>query len=205
MTSPIQTPDCSLRVCENLWVNKAFIQQMHDIIIEAPLRTKQYRYSDIGFILLRELVEQLSGTTMDSYLNKEFYQPMGLDRISFNPLNKFKKEEIIPSSNDQFFRKQILQGYVHDESSALQGGVSGSAGLFANAECIATIYQMLLNGGVLNGERYLSKETCRLFTTETSKISRRGLGFDKPEPDSKKINPCSPSTSMTAFGNTGFT
>ena len=205
MTSPIQTSDCTLRVCENLWVNKAFIQQMHDIIIETPLRTKQYRYSDIGFILLRELAEKLSGTSMDIYLNKEFYQPMGLDRIAFNPLSKFSKEEIVPSSNDQFFRKKVLQGYVHDESSALQGGVSGSAGLFANAEEIATIYQMLLNGGVLNGKRYLSKETCRLFTTETSKISRRGLGFDKPEPDSKKINPCSPSTPMSAFGHTGFT
>ena len=205
MTSPVQTADCTLQVCENLWVSRAFIQQMHDIILETPLRTKQYRYSDIGFILLRELAEQLSGKPMDNYLDEVFYQPMGLERIAFNPLSKFNKEEIVPSNNDQFFRKQILQGYVHDESSALQGGVSGSAGLFANAESVASIYQMLLNGGVLNGKRYLSKETCRLFTTETSKISRRGLGFDKPEPDSKKINPCSPSTPMSTFGHTGFT
>ncbi len=205
MTSPTQTATHTLQVTENLWVNKEFAAQMKQMIADIPLKSKQYRYSDLGFILLKYLVEELSGKEMDQYLTKEFYEPMGLDRITYKPAGKFDMSEIIPSNNDQLFRKQLIKGYVHDESSALQGGVSGSAGLFANAEQVAYLYQMLLNGGTFNGKRYLSKETCRLFTTETSKISRRGLGFDKPEPDSKKVNLCSPSTPLNTFGHTGFT
>ena len=101
--------------------------------------------------------------------------------------------------------KQLIHGYVHDESAAFQGGVAGSAGLFGNAEEVAAVYQMLLNRGEYHGKRYLSEETCRLFTTEKSKQSRRGLGFDKPEPNTTKVNPCSPSTPLSAFGHTGFT
>lgn len=77
-----------------------------------------------------------------------------------------------------FLRKETLQGFVHDEASAFFGGLGGNAGLFSTAREVARIYQMLLNRGELDGQRYLSKETCQLFTTEVSKISRRGLGFD---------------------------
>lgn len=91
------------------------------------------------------------------------------------------KEDIVPSSVDPFLRKTTLQGFVHDESAAFQGGVSGNAGLFSTAEEVAQIYQMLLNNGELNGKRYLSKETCKVFTTTVAKNSRRGLGFDKPD------------------------
>ena len=84
-------------------------------------------------------------------------------------------------------------------------GVSGNAGLFSNATEVARIYQMLLNGGELDGKRYLSPETCRVFTTTVSRISRRGLGFDKPDRQNPAKSPCAAATPSTVYGHTGFT
>lgn len=111
----------------------------------------------------------------------------------------------MPSSKDAFLRKTTLQGFVHDESAAFQGGVSGNAGLFSTAGEVARIYQMLLNGGELDGTRYLSRETCKLFTTVVSKISRRGLGFDKPDSRHPQKSPCAASAPASVYGHTGFT
>ena len=142
---------------------------------------------------------------MDAYLQREFYEPMGLERTGYLPLRRFPKSEVVPSSVDRFLRKTTLQGFVHDEAAAFQGGVSGNAGLFSNAREVAQVYQMLLNGGELNGQRYLSKETCQLFTTEVSKISRRGLGFDKPDTRNPEKSPCGKHTPAKVYGHTGFT
>lgn len=203
--SKVKLADYTLQISEKLWLNPSFLKEMEKKIVEAPLRSKTYRYSDIGFILLRFLVEKLAGMPMDAYLQREFYEPMGLSRTGFMPLHRYPKTEIIPSSVDRFLRKDTLQGYVHDEAAAFQGGVSGNAGLFSNAREVAQICQMLLNGGELNGRRYLSKETCHLFTTEVSKISRRGLGFDKPDKKNPLRSPCSTSTPAKVYGHTGFT
>ena len=205
MTSPVRTDECTLQVCDGLWVNQSYRQLMRDKIAAEPMKAKTYRYSDVGFVLLQYLIEEISGMPMNDYLIQEFYDPMKLDRITYLPRQRFDKDEIVPSNRDNFARQQVLQGYVHDETAAYQGGVAGSAGLFGNAEQVAIIYQMMLDGGVYKGKRYLGEETCRVFTTETSKISRRGLGYDKPEPDPNKIGPCSPSTPNSVFGHTGFT
>jgi CubicO group peptidase (beta-lactamase class C family) len=87
------------------------------------------------------------------------------------------------------------------------GGVSGHAGLFSNAYDLSLLYQMLLNGGALNGERFLKPETIKLFTAYNSDISRRGLGFDKPEKDNASRKEPYPSglASPQTFGHTGFT
>ena len=130
---------------------------------------------------------------------------MGLKRTGYLPLRFLPEEEIVPSSVDPFLRKTTLQGFVHDESAAFQGGVSGNAGLFSTAGEVARIYQMLLNGGEFNGKRFLSEATCRLFTTEKSAISRRGLGFDKPDVSIVKRSPCAPSAPEAVYGHTGFT
>lgn len=205
MTSETKTDEHTLKVCDNLWINKSFVDQMKQMIIDAPMKNKQYRYSDVGFILLHYLVEAKANMPMEEFLQKEFYGPMGLEKMGYNPLNRIAKEEIVPSTKDYFVRKGLIQGYVHDESAAFQGGIAGSAGLFGNAEEVASIYQMILDKGMFKGKRYLSEETCRMFTTETSKVSRRGLGFDRPEPDPNKVGPCSPSTPNSVFGHTGFT
>lgn len=205
LTSKVRTAECTLQVCDSLWLNKSFKTEYLQKIADTPLRDKRYRYSCVGFILLQQLVEARVGVPMDEYLAQEFYAPMGLRRTGYLPLRFLPKEEIVPSSADAFLRKTVLQGFVHDESAAFQGGVSGNAGLFSTAEEVAQVYQMLLNGGELDGKRYLSKETCRLFTTTVAKGCRRGLGFDRPDMQNPSKSPCTPSAPSSVYGHIGFT
>ena len=193
------------QVADSLWLNRSFKEEYLQKIADAPLKGKVYRYSCVGFILLQQLVEARTGMALDEFLAKEFYVPMGLKHTGYLPLRFLNKDEIVPSSIDPFLRKTTLQGFVHDESAAFLGGVSGNAGLFSNAGEVAKIHQMLLNGGELDGKRYLSKATCRLFTTTVSKISRRGLGFDKPDTRNPQNSPCAESAPASVYGHTGFT
>lgn len=194
----------SLRVSGSLWLHGSFKDSCMQKIADTPLKEKRYRYSCVGFILLQQLVEACTGMPMNRFLEQEFYRPMGLKRTCYLPLKRLAKEEIVPSSIDPFLRKDTLQGWVHDESAAFLGGVSGNAGLFSTAEEVARICQMLLDGGIYEGRRYLSAETCRLFSTTTSRRSRRGLGFDRPDRNSAK-SPCAPSAPASVYGHTGFT
>lgn len=203
--SSVKTPKHTLQICDSLWLSSSFSKEMEKKIAEAPLGSKTYCYSDVGFVLLRLLAEQLAGVPMDVYLQREYYEPMGLERTGYLPLRHSPKSEVVPSSIDPFIRKTTLQGFVHDETAAFQGGVSGNAGLFSTAREVAQVYQMLLNDGELDGKRYLSKETCELFTTEVSKVSRRGLGFDKPDTKDAKKSPCGPLAPAEVYGHTGFT
>ncbi|WP_291529983.1 glycoside hydrolase family 3 N-terminal domain-containing protein [Bacteroides sp. UBA939] len=208
LTSKVRTAEHTLQVCDSLWLKSSFKQKYLQKIVDTPLRDQRYRYSCVGFILLQQLVEKLTGMSMDAFLEKEFYAPMGLERTGYSPASgrfSIPKAEIIPSSIDPFLRKTVIQGFVHDEAAAFQGGVSGNAGLFSNATEVARICQMLLNGGELDGKRYLSKETCRVFTTTVSKISRRGLGFDKPDRRNLAKSPCAASAPASVYGHTGFT
>lgn len=203
--SPVKTGDYTVQISEKLWLNRSFEKVMEGKIVEAPLGQKRYVYSDVGFILLGKLVEQLAGMPMDAYLQREFYEPMGLERTGYLPLRRFDKSEIIPSNKDRFLRKETLQGFVHDEGSAFCGGTAGNAGLFSTAAEVARIYQMLLNGGEIDGQRYLSKETCQLFTTGLSKISRRGMGFDRPDTKNPDKGNCASCVPAEVYGHTGFT
>ena len=143
---------------------------------------------------------------MNIFLQKEFYKPMKMAHTLFLPLRRFAKDEIVPTVKADYLRKGgMLQGYVHDESAAFLGGVSGNAGLFSTAGDVAKVYQMLIDGGVYEGVRYLSKETCDLFLTHTSKISRRGLGFDKPDKKNEAKSPCAAEAPAEVVGHTGFT
>ncbi len=205
LTSPVRTTRHTLQVCDSLWLDASFKEEMMQQIADARRYSRRYRYSCVGFILLQQVVEAITGKPMDQFLQEEFYRPMGLKRTGYHPLERLPKMAIVPSAKDDFIRKEVLRGYVHDESAAFIGGVSGNAGLFSNASEVACIYQMLLNGGTFRGHRYLSQETCKVFTTRTSRISRRGLGFDKPDLQRPRSNPCSASTPASAYGHTGFT
>ena len=205
LASSVRTDSCTWQIADELWLNPAFKRDYLQAIADAPLLSRRYRYSCVGFILLQQLVEQRAGMPMDEFLAQEFYHPMGLTHTGYLPLRFLDRDSIIPSSVDAFVRKDTLQGFVHDESAAFLGGVAGNAGLFSNAEEVAMIGQMLLNGGQLNGRRYLSGETCRLFTTTVSRISRRGLGFDKPDKRNPRRSPCALSAPASVYGHTGFT
>lgn len=206
LTSSAATATHTLQVAENLWIDKSFKEETYPrLIAEASMLSRTYRYSDINFILLQQVVEAVTGMTMDDFLRENFYEPMGLTRTLFLPLRRLPKEEIVPTAEDRFLRKQLLQGYVHDESAAFQGGISGNAGLFSNASEVAQVYQMLLNGGEYKGRRYLSASTVELFTTTVSRISHRGLGFDKPNVKNPGRSNCGEKTPASVFGHTGFT
>ena len=195
----------NLHVADKMWLNKNFKNTILQKIARCDMDSKRYVYSDLGFILLQQVVEAIVKLPMDLYLAKEFYAPMGLQRTMYLPLLRYSKQEIMPTAANDFLRRQDLCGYVHDETAACMGGISGNAGLFSTATEVAKIYQMMLNGGEWNGKRYLSEATCRLFTTEASAISRRGLGFDKPDLKDLKNSPCAPSATNTVYGYTGFT
>lgn len=193
-------------LADSLYVNSNY----GDIIIEAIAKSKllprkRYMYSCLNFMMLKEVVEHISKTDLSTFMQKNFFAELGATTTTYNPLNKFPKEIIAPTENDKFLRKQIIQGYVHDEGAAFFGGVSGNAGLFSNANDLAKLYQMFLNGGSYGGEEYLSEKNCKMFTSMKSPISRRGLGFDKPEGDTGKYSPCSFNTPISTYGHTGFT
>ncbi len=202
-----RTPkDGFIPLADNMYINKNYSDTIIAAIANSTLlKRKRYMYSCLNFMLLKELAEKKSKMSLDIFLQKNFYEPLGMNRTTYNPLTKFTKEEIVPTEKDNFLRKQVLRGYVHDEGSAFMGGVSGNSGLFADANDIAKLCQMFLNDGAYGGERYLSKKTCALFTQTRSAISRRGLGFDRPEGRTNKSSPCSPSTPLSVYGHTGFT
>ena len=196
-----------LQVSENLFVSPDFPKRMLEMIAsdEIPLRDRRYRYSCLNFVLLKEMVENISGMPMDEYLEKEFYAPMGMKSTLYNPLRRFRPEQIVPTIEKDYLRnRKELRGYVHDEIAAFMGGVSGNAGLFSNARDVAKVYQLLADGGQFEGKRYLSLETCQLFMNKKSRISRRALGFDRPEPTPGK-GPCADEAPMEVVGHTGFT
>ena len=193
------------QVADSLYVKASFRDEILKQIDEIPLKSRTYRYSCLNFMLLKEIVEKISGQPMDQYLDSVYFQPMGLTHTAYNPLQKFKKEQIIPTVKEDFLRGKMLQGYVHDEAAAFLGGVSGNAGLFSTAHDVAMIYQMLLDKGVCGDRRYLSRATCELFMTMKSRNSRRGLGFDKPDAAHPTKGPCSENTPATVIGHTGFT
>ena len=132
---------------------------------------------------------------------------MGLQTIGYNPLDRFDKKNIAPTEYDFTWRKQLLQGHVHDQGAALMGGVAGHAGIFSSAEDVAAIMQMLLNRGEFQGRRYLQESTVKLFTSSQAKDpskNRRGLIFDKPVPDGGP-GPTFDGISLESFGHSGFT
>lgn len=176
-----------------------------DIADESIAGKGHYEYSDLNFILLREVVEAITKTNISDYLQTNFYRRLGATTTTYLPLQHFDSTRIAPTENDQFLRKQLLRGYVDDEAAAFLGGISGNAGLFSSANDLAKLYQMWLDRGSYGGERYLSEKTCDFFTQSKSAKSRRGLGFDKPDPQSLRLSPCSYSTPATAYGHTGFT
>lgn len=198
----------NIRVAEGLYLRNDWRDTLHSRILKSPLGPQdKYVYSDNDFIFLGRIVEQLSGMQLNDYVQKNFYSRLGMVTTGFRPLTRFAAAKIVPTEEEKQFRRQLLQGDVHDEGASLFGGVAGHAGLFSNAYDLALLYQMLLNGGELNGRRYLKKETIDYFTAYHSQTSRRGLGFDKPEKDNATRKEPYPSLSASpqTFGHTGFT
>lgn len=178
------------------------------MIIHSPVSTdKKYKYSDLGFYLLKDLVEQITQKSFESYLDSIFYKPLGLQTICFNPLNRSDSSRIIPSTIDSGFRGGLVKGQVHDQGAFLLGGVSGHAGLFSDAADLAVILQMLLNCGTYGGKQYLSSDVVGEYTRTQfpDNQNRRGLGFDKPPLTNIPHGPVCNGASPSSYGHSGFT
>ncbi len=201
-------PGFTIRVAENLYLRDDYEDTIMTRILKSPVNTpNKYVYSDNDFIFLGKIVEEITGMPLNEYVEKTFYRKMGMHTTGFKPRAKFALNKIVPTEQEPHFRRQLIRGDVHDEGASMFGGVAGHAGLFSDAYDLAMLYQMLLNGGVFNGERYLKAETIKLFTSYHSTVSRRGYGFDKPEKDNASRPEPYPSLSASpeTFGHTGFT
>jgi beta-N-acetylhexosaminidase len=197
-----------IEVASNFFMKNTWRDTIYQRILKSAMGEKgKYVYSDNDFIFLGKIVEKITGKSLDNYVLENFYQPMQLQSIGFDPLLRNSINNIAPTENEKIFRTQLVRSYVHDPGAAMMGGVAGHAGLFSNAYDIGAIMQMVLNGGTFNNKQYFKKETVDLFTLYQSKTSRRGFGFDKPERDNatrKEPYPSSTCSSLT-FGHTGFT
>ncbi len=198
----------SIRVAENLYMRNDWRDTMYRRILKSKLTPQnKYIYSDNDFIFMGKIVEQVSGLPLEKYVAQNFYEPMGLTSTGFLPREKFDTNLVAPTENEKIFRMQHIHGDVHDPGAAMFGGVAGHAGLFSDAQGIAAIMQMLLNGGTFDGKKYLGEKAIKLFSAYNSPVSRRGLGFDKPEKDNATRAEPYPAKSVSpqTFGHTGFT
>ena len=197
----------SIQVADNLYLRNDYPDTIRYKVAHCKLKEKKYEYSDLNFLMLKDMVEIVTMLPIEQFLAETYYQSMGLSHTSFLPLkNGFSKKEIAPTEKDESFRKQLVHGYVHDQTSALMNGNAGNAGLFSTAEEIGALFLMLQNGGVYDGTRYLSESTVREFTKMHALhgCQLRGYGFHTPKASGQSsIVPAAASTQI--FGHQGFT
>ncbi|MDI6033942.1 glycoside hydrolase family 3 N-terminal domain-containing protein [Flavobacterium sp. LB2P84] len=196
----------SKRMTDSLFIRNDFSDTIMKMIVKSKLSLKkEYKYSDLTFMILKDYLEKTTGKTLDILIQENFYRSLGMNNSSFNPLGKFDKNRIPPTETDTYFRHQLLQGYVNDLSAALEGGVSGHAGVFSNAMDVAKIMELYLQKGNYGNHQYFSEKTFEDFNTcyFCAAGNRRGVGFDKPQLGAE--GPTCGCASMTSFGHTGYT
>jgi CubicO group peptidase (beta-lactamase class C family) len=195
-----------VRVSDHYFLRKDYFKDvMLPDMLNSPIKTPgQYVYSDISMLLMKEVEESITSVPENVYVQQQFYGPLGMQTAGFLPLHRFSANRIPPTENDQEYRQSLLDGYVHDPTAAMMGGVAGHAGLFASANDVAILYQMLLNRGTYGGTQYFKPEVVDLFTSKQSAVSRRGLGFDRWDPIADRHYPSKLASPQT-YGHTGFT
>jgi CubicO group peptidase (beta-lactamase class C family) len=191
-------------VASRLFIRTSYVDSMIQRIVQTPLLSPEYRYSDLGIMLMQQVIQQITHQRLDSFVTEKFFAPMGLD-LCYMPWRQRKEYRCPPTETDKYWRNQTIKGYVNDPTSALMGGVSGHAGLFGNANDLAKLLYMWTNKGYYGGKKYISPETLDLFThCQDCAANRRGYGFDKPLTDGTG-GPCSALASESSFGHSGFT
>lgn len=200
-----KTDKFNIAIADGIWGGRVTYDSIMNRLYHAKLGKKKYLYSCCNFSLLADAVQRMTHSPLNYYVNNYIFAPLGAYHTMYRPLSKFGRDDIAYTEVDTYLRRQHIHGYVHDELAAFSGGVQGNAGLFSNANDLAKLFQMWLNGGTYGGVRLLKASTVETFTTQKSPNSHRGLGFDKPvigDPDAS--NTCPEATPET-FGHTGFT
>lgn len=198
-------------VGKDMFGNQALKDSTWAWLLKSPLNSRAkgnneygFLYSDLGLIILQKIIEKQSGFALDQFCKTHFFEPLYLNRTGFNPLFFLALDQIAPTENDKYFRKQQLQGTVQDQQAAILGGVSGHAGLFSTTSDLAKLLQMNLNGGHYAGTRFLSDSTLKLFTQGGLGRGHRGLGWDKL-PDDGDSHYISSKVSEVSYGHSGYT
>ena len=202
-----RSEDFPFQVSEKLYLKKSYIDTIYQRIADSELLEKPgYNYSGLVFYLFKKYLKDTYGKEMDQLNDAFFYEKLGANTLTYNPLNKYSKNRIVPSEIDTYFRHDTLIGHVHDMGAAMFDGVSGNAGLFSNSNDVAKMMQMYLQKGFYGGERFLSTQTIDKFNKRyfLDEEVRRGLGFDKPQLDPKSKSTCG-CMSDESFGHSGFT
>ena len=165
-----------------------------------PTGTKMV-YSDLNFILLGKIIEKVTGESLDKFCKEYIFKPLNMNSTMFNP-PKNLIFRIAPTEIDNYWRHRLIRGEVHDETSALLGGVAGHAGLFSDAGDIAKLLQMLLQKGNYKGRQIIKSKTVELFVKKQSEFSSRALGWDTKSPQGSSAGSL---FSDLSYGHTGFT
>ena len=205
----VMSHQARLKAFDSYWQQTADRDSILLLVANSPLNDKDgYLYSDLGFMLLSDVVSRVSGQPLDQFCAEHFYRPMGLRHTTFLPIqNGIGTAFMAPTELDTLRGGGVVCGEVHDPNAYAMGGVSGHAGLFSTAEEVAQLMQMLLDGGVYQGKRYLTEETVNLFTSRhfAKQGNRRALGFDKQLFTPSKSGQTCPEASQASYGHTGFT
>jgi CubicO group peptidase (beta-lactamase class C family) len=201
--------DYPVKITDRLFLHKDYYKKMYKSIRKADVDDPgQYRYSGLLFLLMPDFLKPHIGDDFEGYLYERLYVPMGLTHLTYRPRRRFTLDKIVPTEYDDFFRYQLVQGRVHDEAAAMLNGISCNAGLFGNAEDLARLFQMYVNGGTMDGKRYIAQSAIEEFTRYQfpEEGNRRGLGFDKPllEYD-QDLSYVARDASPSSFGHSGFT
>ncbi len=195
----------SIEVAEEMYMRDSYLQDMQKVLLDSDLPNKRrYKYSDLGFYLFKQIIEGYAKKPMQDYLEDRFYDEIGIPSLTFLPREKFPLDMIVPTEQDDKFRKQLLRGHVHDMGAAMQGGVGGHAGLFGSANDVAILMELFLNRGFYGGKSYFEESTIDLFTSKQYPDCRRGLGFDKPT-EPHVDGPTGKLVSPGTYGHSGFT
>jgi beta-glucosidase-like glycosyl hydrolase/CubicO group peptidase (beta-lactamase class C family) len=197
----------SIKVANDLYLRKDYKDSILDIIVNTDQRPRRgYKYSDLSYYLFKDYLENHYNSDLNALTQQHFYKPLGASRMTYLPRDKFSLEKIVPTEIDDYYRNQLVHGYVHDMGAAMQGGIGGHAGLFANANDIAKMMQMFLQEGQYGGKRYFKPETIKKFNHRyySHYLVRKGVGFDKPQLRDVEKATCG-CVSDESFGHSGFT
>lgn len=164
------TDGFTIKVTDKLYLADAYKDSIYNRIGRQSLKSNRYRYSDVAYYVMKKYIEDKKGKSLDKLVEDFLYIPIGALHTSYNPLEKFDKQQIVPTEEDKYYRYETVQGYVHDMGAAMQGGVGGHAGLFSNAEDVGKIMQMYLQGGIYGGTRFLDSRTVKNSTPATFAI-----------------------------------
>lgn len=207
--SKTKTIDYSLQVADGLYVKPLAKDSIYKWSNESKLIKKvdgkyPYKYSDVGYYYMQRIIEKTTGQLLDQYLATQVYGKMSLPTLTFNPLKKHDKQLIAPTEKDTYFRNQLVHGFVHDQGSALMGGVAGHAGLFSNSFDVAQVLQMTLNDGDYNNHKFIKGDVISDFTEkQLDGDNRKGATWDRMRPEGK--GPSSDYASGLSYGHSGFT